>query len=168
MILATQDLQKLQVLEKCRWNNAACKYLVAPHPLGTIFWGLRTKESISQCICATYQNVRDNYAEQVLNIISAEQNITSKKCLDEWPLFVHDILCYYRDQLVLKPHFAELRLSREDEKMLSLHKKNLMEMTDENKWLKGFAIFPFLERWIFRKCASKPANRHAASALAEQ
>ena len=79
------------------WNNAAAwEYLVAAHPLGTIFWGLRKKESIPQCICATHQNVRDNYAEQVLDIISAEQNITNKKCLHDMPLLVYDLLRYYR------------------------------------------------------------------------
>ena len=59
MILGAKDLRKFQVLEKCRrWNNAAaCEYLVAAHALGTILWGLRTKESIPQCICATHQNV---------------------------------------------------------------------------------------------------------------
>ena len=78
MILGAKDWRKFQVLEKCRWNNAAaCEYLVAAHPLSTIFWGLRTKESIPQCICATHQIIRDKYAEQVLNIISAEQNVTN-------------------------------------------------------------------------------------------
>ena len=93
---------------------------------------MRTKKSIPQCICATHQNVRDNYAEEVLNIISAEQNITNKECLHEMPLLVHDILRYYRDQLVLEPDCEELGLSREDERVLSLYKENLMEVTDES------------------------------------
>ena len=50
MTLGAKDLRKFQVLEKCRWNNAAAfEYLVAAHPLGTIFWGLRAKKSIPQC-----------------------------------------------------------------------------------------------------------------------
>ena len=111
MILGAKDLRKFQVLEKCRWNNAAaCEYLVAAHPLGTIFWGLRTKKGIPQCICATHQNVRDNYAKEVLNIIFAEQNITNKEGLHDMPLLVHDILRYYRDQLVLEPDCEELCL----------------------------------------------------------
>ena len=100
--------------------------------MGTIFSGLRIKETIHQCTCATHQNVRDKYVEQVLNIISAEQNITTKECLDEMPLFVHEILCYFRDQLVLKPVSEELCLSREDKRVLSFYKENLMEVTDEN------------------------------------
>ena len=48
------------------------------------------------------------------------------------PLLVHDILRYYRDQLVLEPDCEELCLSREDERVLSFYKENLMEVTDEN------------------------------------
>ena len=124
MILGAKDLRKFQVLEKCRWNNAAaCEYLIAAHPLGTIFWGLRIKKGIPQCICATHQNVRDNYAKKVLNIISAEQNITNKEGLHDMLLLVHDILRYYRDQLVLEPDCEEFCLSREDERVLSFYKK---------------------------------------------
>ena len=93
MILGAKDLLKFQVFEKSRWNNAAArKYLVAAHPLGIIFWELTTKESISQCICVTHQNVRGNYADQVLDTVSAKQNITTTECLDEMPLLVH-IIC---------------------------------------------------------------------------
>ena len=122
MTLGAKDLRKFQVLEKGRWNNAVpCEYLVAAHPLGTLFWGLRTNKSISLCISATHQKVRDNFAEQVLNIISAEQNITSKECLDGMSLLVHDILYYYWDQLVLEPECEELCLNVEDERVLSFY-----------------------------------------------
>ena len=93
------------------------------YSLGTILWELRTKETIPQCIWATHQRVRDNYAEQVLNIISAEQNIASKECLDEMPLLV---------QLILEPDCEELCLCSKDERVLSFSRENLMEVTDEN------------------------------------
>ena len=113
----------------------------------------------------------------MLNLIFAKQNITSKECLNEMPLLVYDILCDYRDQVVLEPDFEQLCLSREDKRVLSFYKENSMEMIDKNgqrrlqlplSWKDGYSLDMPQSLPIAMRCLRLQSSKLAQQSEAAQ
>ena len=118
MMLGLSDLCKFKVFETCVWKNSLNDPLLGTHPLGTIIWEQKVNTTSQHHVFAMSTASRTHYLEQIVDIVSAEHNISGDKCLNLLPLLESDLRRYYKDQLVLEPNHAEVIWSKEDEKVL--------------------------------------------------
>ena len=151
MIFGAQDLRKFRVLETCVWQESdSSELLIGTHPLGSILWGVRSDDLKNEhCISAVTTTRRTNYLEQVMDIVSAEHNISNEECLELLPLLEHDLHRYYKDQLVLEPNHGEMVMSKDDERILAFYEANVEEIKDSTgqrrlqmplPWKEGFPV----------------------------
>ena len=134
MILGTKDMRRFRLWETCSWKEILSREpLIGEHPLGPIYWGVKINECKSQQICTAHLiNETPHYLNQVLEIVSAEHNISVDKCAEYVPTLLQDISCYYQDQLILEPNSEEMVMSKEDEMVLNFYQENLKETFDDN------------------------------------
>ena len=134
MILGTKDMRRFRLWETCSWKESlSWEPLIGEHPLGPIYWGVKINECKSQQICTAHLiNETRHYLNQVLEIVSAEHNISVDKCAEYVPTLLQDISCYYQDQLILEPNSEEMVMSKEDEMVLNFYQENLKETFDDN------------------------------------
>ena len=114
MILGSSDLRKFKVVETCVWKNSLNDPLLRTHPLGTIIWGQKVNTTSQHHVLWTLCLL------SAVDIVSAEHNISSDKCLELLPLLESDLCRYYKDQLVLEPDHAEVIWNKEDENVLRI------------------------------------------------
>ena len=133
MILGAKDMRQFRLWETCSWRESLSREpLIGEHPLGPIYWGVRIHECQSQQICAAQVvNATPQYLNQVLDIVSAEHNISVAQCEQYLPTLVQDISCYYQDQLILEPNSEEMVMSKEDEMVLNFYEENLKETLND-------------------------------------
>ena len=134
MILGTKDMRRFRLWETCSWKESlSWEPLIGEHPLGPIYWGVKINECKSQQIYTAHLiNETPHYLNQVLEIVSAEHNISVDKCAEYVPTLLQDISCYYQDQLILEPNSEEMVMSKEDEMVLNFYQENLKETFDDN------------------------------------
>ena len=72
-----------------------------------------------------------SYAEQILDIVATEHNISEEECLECMPLLAYDITRYYCDQLILDPECEKMIMNKEDESILSFYNDNVTEIIDD-------------------------------------
>ena len=134
MILGTKDMRRFRLWETCSWKESlSWEPLIGEHPLGPIYWGVKINECKSQQICTAHLiNETPHYLNQVLEIVSAEHNISVDKCAEYVPTLLQDISCYYQDQLILEPNSEEMVMSKEDKMVLNFYQENLKETFDDN------------------------------------
>ena len=151
MILGSSDLRKFKEFETCVWKNSLNDPLLGTHPLRTIIWGQKVDTTSQHHVFAMSTASRTYYLEQIVDIVSAEHNISSDKCLELLPLLESDLRRYYKHQLVLEPDHAEMIWSKEDEKVLEFFEENIEEIVDEKEvkrlqlplpWKEGFPVSP--------------------------
>ena len=81
MIFGANDMQKWQILENCEWKDSEpFKPLIGLHPIGSIGWGLKLDKRDNHYVCAIHSTPKRNYAEQILDIVSTEHNISAEEC----------------------------------------------------------------------------------------
>ena len=132
MILGAPDIRKFKILDECIWEKSLPdEPLIGIHALGTIFWGMK-KDSCHGYICAMHsEKATRSYAEQILDIVATEHNISEEACLECMPLLAYDITRYYCDQLILDPECEKMIMSKEDESILSFYNDNVTEIIDD-------------------------------------
>ena len=132
MILGAPDIHKFKILDECIWEKSLPdEPLIGIHALGTIFWGMK-KDSCHGYICAMHsEKATRSYAEQILDIVATEHNISEEECLECMPLLAYDITRYYCDQLILDPECEKMIMSKEDESILSFYNNNVTEIVDD-------------------------------------
>ena len=132
MILGAPDIRKFKILDECIWEKSLPdEPLIGIHALGTIFWGMK-KDSCHGYICAMHSGkATRSYAEQILDIVATEHNISEEECLECMPLLAYDITRYYCDQLILDPECEKMIMSKEDESILSFYNDNVTEIIDD-------------------------------------
>ena len=150
MILGAPDIRKFKILDECIWEKSLPdEPLIGIHALGTIFWGMK-KDSCHGYICAMHSGkATRSYAEQILDIVATEHNISEEECLECMPLLAYDITRYYCDQLILDPECEKMITSKEDESILSFYNDNVTEIIDNHgqrrlqlplPWKSGYPI----------------------------
>ena len=126
-------MRRFKLLETCKWQEGLSH---GPHggkhSLGPIYWGVKINDGSNPYICALQRVYKPQYVDQILEVVSAEHNISVNECLEYIPGLIQDISRYYKDQLIIDPNSEELITSREDEQIRSFYVENLAEIV-ENK-----------------------------------
>ena len=80
MILGAQDMRQFKLLETCKWQEGLSQGpLVGKHPLGSIYWGVKINDGSNPYICAVQRVYKPQYVDQILEVVSAEHNISANE-----------------------------------------------------------------------------------------